>query len=99
MARQVADTIGDVFSDEVSQVNPSATGTVWDRAATPGKPISPNPLRNGLLALGLGLGLGVVLVFILEYLDASRRSPEEAEAKTSSVGASEKNDVPGDDKV
>jgi capsular polysaccharide biosynthesis protein len=87
-ARRVVDTIGDVFSEDVSQVNPNATATVWDRAATPNTPISPKPLRNGLLALGLGLGLGVVLAFLLEYLDVSRRSPEkaQADAKTPDVG-------------
>lgn len=81
-AQQVANTIGDVFSEQISQVSPSAsavTATVWAQAVTPDEPVSPNPVRNGLLALMLGLLLGVGLAFLLEYLDDSWRSAEEAE--------------------
>ncbi|MEW6638555.1 MAG: hypothetical protein AB1425_17275, partial [Actinomycetota bacterium] len=49
------------------------------RAAVPEDPVSPNPVRNGLLALLLGLMLGVGLAFLLEYLDDTWRSPEELE--------------------
>jgi capsular polysaccharide biosynthesis protein len=45
----------------------------------PDEPVSPNPVRNGILALALGLMLGVGLAFLLEYLDDSWRSPEEVE--------------------
>lgn len=81
-AQQVADTIGDVLSEQVSEVSPSAsaiTVTVWDRALTPDEPVSPNPVRNGLLALTFGLLLGLGLALLLEYLDNSWRSPEEVE--------------------
>lgn len=81
-AQRVANTIGDVFSEQVSEVSPSAnsiTATVWERAVTPEEPVSPDLLRNGLLALLLGLMLGTGLAFLLEYLDDSWRSPEEAE--------------------
>ncbi len=81
-AQQVANTIGDVFSEQVSQVSPSAnaiTATVWERAEVPDDPVSPDPVRNGLLALGLGLMFGVGLAFLLETLDDRWRSPEEAE--------------------
>jgi capsular polysaccharide biosynthesis protein len=81
-AQRVANTIGKVFAEQVSEVSPSAsaiTATVWERAVVPHTPVSPNPLRNGLLALMLGLMLGVGLAFLLEYLDHSWRSPEEVE--------------------
>lgn len=63
-------------------VSPGAnaiTATVWERAIVPEEPVSPNPLRDGLLALMLGLMLGTGAAFLLEYLDDSWRSPEEAE--------------------
>ncbi len=41
--------------------------------------MSPNPLRDGLLALILGAMLGVGLAFLLEQLDDRWRSPEEVE--------------------
>lgn len=80
-ASQVANTIGGEFSEQVSEVSSNAnsiTAVTWEKAVVPSSPISPNLLRNGLLALVLGLMLGVGLAFLLEYLDDSWRSPEEA---------------------
>lgn len=81
-AQRVANTIGEVFSEQVSEVSPSAnaiTATLWERAVPPESPASPDILLNTLLALVLGLMLGVGLAFLLEYLDDSWRSPEEVE--------------------
>jgi capsular polysaccharide biosynthesis protein len=81
-ARQVANTIGGVFSDQVSDVSPSAnsvTATVWEPAVSTYKPVSPNFVRDCLLALVIGLTLGVGLAFLLEHLDDSWRTPEEVE--------------------
>jgi capsular exopolysaccharide synthesis family protein len=81
-AQQIANAVGDVFSRQVSEVSPSAsaiTATVWERAIVPDEPVSPKPVRNGLLALVLGLMLGVGLAFLLEFLDDSWDSPEELE--------------------
>ena len=82
-AQLVADTIGDVFSEQVSGVNPSSnytiSATVWERASeNPGK-VSPQPTRNVLLALALGLMVGVGLALLLDYLKDDWTSPEEAE--------------------
>ena len=81
-AQTITDAIGKAFSDQVSEVSTSAnaiTATVWEEAAAPETPVSPNPLRNGILAAMLGCMLGLMLAFLLEYLDDSWRSPEEAE--------------------
>jgi len=81
-AHRVANAIGEVFSEQVSKVSPSAnaiTATVWEPAVVPDEPVSPNPVRNSLLALVLGLMLGVGLAFVLELLDDSWRSPDELE--------------------
>src|SRR5215207_4059524 len=81
-AARVANAVGEVFSKQVSEVSPSASGitaTVWERAVVPDASVSPNPVRNGLLALALGLLLGIGLAFLLEYLDDSWKSPEEME--------------------
>lgn len=81
-ASLVANTIGDKFSEQVSEVSQSAnsiTATSWERAVPPEYPVSPNPVRNVLLALVLGLMLGVGLALLLEHLDDRWRSPEEAE--------------------
>jgi capsular polysaccharide biosynthesis protein len=55
------------------------TATVWEPAALPTYPVTPNFVLNTVLALILGVTLGVGLALLLEYLDDRWRSPEEAE--------------------
>lgn len=81
-AKAIANTISEVSSERISEVSAGAsniTATVLEPAVVPDVPVSPDPVRNGLLALGLGLMLGTGLAFLLEYLDDSWRSPEEVE--------------------
>ncbi len=82
-AQQVANALGEVFTRRVSEVSPGAnaiTATVWERAVVPNdEPVTPDPVRNGLVALVLGLIVGVGLAFLIEYRDDSWRSPEEVE--------------------
>jgi len=81
-AQRIANSIGDEFSKKVAGVSPNVSGitaTVWEPAVMPQSPISPNPVRNTLIAVVLGSLLGVGLAFLLEYRDDSWRSPEEAE--------------------
>jgi capsular polysaccharide biosynthesis protein len=84
-AQRVANTVGEVFSTEISRVSPGTTtvsARVWDRAVAPKDPVSPYPLRNGLFALVIGLTFGIGLAYLLEYLDDSWRSAEEVEQLT-----------------
>ncbi len=84
-AQRVVNAVGEVFSERVSEVSPSAnaiTATVWEQAETPGGLVSPDLVLNVAMALVVGLVLGVALAFLLEYLDDSWRSPEEAEQIT-----------------
>ncbi len=81
-AQRIVNAIGDAFSEQISEVSPKVSGvsaTVWERAEVPQSPVSPDPGRNGLTAFVVGIMLGVGLVLLLEYLDDSWRSPEEAE--------------------
>ena len=73
-AQRVANTVGEVFSGKVSEVSRGAnpiTATLWRRAQVPEEAVSPNPLRNGLLALVSGLLLCVGLAFALLSVAAS----------------------------
>jgi capsular polysaccharide biosynthesis protein len=81
-AKEIVDGVSDASTQRISEANATRddiTITVWEYAAIPTSPISPNPIRNGLLAFGLGLMLGIGLAFLLEYLDDRWRSPEEVE--------------------
>lgn len=74
-ARVVTNTVGDVLSEQVSEVgqdNNRITARLWERAPVPEEPVSPNPLRNGLVTLASGLLLCVGLAFALPWLAASR---------------------------
>jgi capsular polysaccharide biosynthesis protein len=81
-AKEIVNVVSDVSSNKFVEANASPsdiTVMVWEYAAVPRAPISPDPVRNGLLALGLGLMLGVGLAFLLEYMDDHWRSPREVE--------------------
>jgi capsular polysaccharide biosynthesis protein len=55
-AQQVANTLGQVASEHVPN---EITATVWRKARLPLTPASPNPLRNGLIALVASLALAI----------------------------------------
>lgn len=84
-AQQVANAIGEEFSDQISTVSPNANGvtaTMWQQAVTPVAPVSPKLAFNVVIALIMSLMLGVGLAILLEYLEYSRRSPGRAEQMT-----------------
>jgi receptor protein-tyrosine kinase len=81
-AQLVVNAVGEAFSEQVSRVSLSTNAvaaTVWERATVPVVPISPHPVRSAFWGLVIGAMLGVGLAFVLEILDDSWRSPEEAE--------------------
>ena len=55
--------------------------SIVDRASPPEKPSKPNLLVNLALAMLLGLGIGVVAALIIEALDETLATPEDAETK------------------
>lgn len=81
-AQRVANATGAAFSDYVADLtsneNPITAG-VMSSAEVPDSPVSPQPVRNGILAFVLGGMLGVGLAFLIEFFDDSWNSPEEAE--------------------
>ena len=74
-AQVVVNTVVDVLSERVSEMDPSSNdpvrATLWERARTPEDPVSPHPLRNGLLVLVSGLLLSVSLAFALPKIAIS----------------------------
>ena len=73
-AQQVANAVGEEFSGRVAELNDdvyAVTATIVERAPVPQEPASPNPLRNGLLALVSGLLLCVGLAVALPRVAAS----------------------------
>jgi len=80
-AQQVANAIGEVYSEQVSELSPSAnntiTATVREEAWVPVEPVSPNIVLNSVLALIAGLMLGIGVAFLAEYVNNGRLSAGE----------------------
>lgn len=69
------------------------SGRVMGVAVPEGTPVSPKPVRNGVLGLAAGLVFGLSLAFLLEYMDNTVKSVEEAE---SLYGAPVLGDIPAE---
>jgi capsular polysaccharide biosynthesis protein len=81
-AQLIANAIGKVLSEKISVVSVGAnaiTATVWEPATLPETPVSPDPIRNSIIALVLGSLLGVVLAFLLENVSYGWNSRDEVE--------------------
>jgi capsular polysaccharide biosynthesis protein len=81
-ATKIVNTVGQVSSELISErsaAGSNLTANVYEEAVVPESPVSPDPLRNGVLAAVFGVMLGIGLALLMEYLDHSWRSPEEVE--------------------
>jgi capsular polysaccharide biosynthesis protein len=82
-ARLLANATADVVSERISEVSPDVNNTivtVWEPAAVPVKPVSPNLRLNVLVALMLGTVLGFASIFLVEYF--SKQLPNKAPKNT-----------------
>jgi capsular polysaccharide biosynthesis protein len=81
-AQLIANAIGEVSTKEIGDAMVGANPIVfrvWDEATLPEDPVSPNPVRNSIIALLLGGPLAVGIAFLLDHVDDSWKSPEEVE--------------------
>jgi hypothetical protein len=53
---------------------------IIDQARLPQKPVSPDLMKLFILSVAAGLGLGAGLIFLLDFLDTSFRTPEDLES-------------------
>jgi capsular polysaccharide biosynthesis protein len=72
-ATQVVNTMAEVSSERISDTS-NLTATLHEKARVPDypTPVSPNPLRNGLLTLVAGLALSAVLIVGRSWLRLRR---------------------------
>jgi capsular polysaccharide biosynthesis protein len=89
-AQALANGLADAFVEQVQDFEPgTATGGegdvpvlpayIFERARLPTVPESNGLMKNLLLASLLGAGLAVAVVLLLDYLDISIRTPDDAE--------------------
>jgi capsular polysaccharide biosynthesis protein len=92
VARTLTNAIAQAFVEKVATLDagaaPAQEGTlpglpayIFEKAKLPTTPVSNGLLRNSILAGLFGLLVSVGIVFLLEYLDLTVKSPSEAEAR------------------
>jgi capsular polysaccharide biosynthesis protein len=69
-AQEIVNTVGEVSSELISDRSSAFKATVVEKAAVPATPVSPRPLRNGLLTLVIGLMLCAETVVALPRFGA-----------------------------
>lgn len=76
-AAAIANAVSDSFQGQIRSFMKVENVAVVDRAAIPADPIKPRKLMNVAVAVVLGGMAAVGVVFLLEYLDTTLKSPEE----------------------
>ncbi len=79
MARDLANTIRDTASEHIQQVMDVEAVNVADEANIPEHPISPNTMRNGLIAGILGCVLAVAVILIQYLTNDTIKTSEDVE--------------------
>lgn len=78
-AKTVANKVADVFKRKAVELIEVDNVQVIDIAETPINPIKPNKKMNVAIGFMLGLMLGLGLVFLLEYLNNTIKTPNDVE--------------------
>ncbi len=78
-AADIANAVAATFTDEIGKFIRLDNVRVVDPAVVPLTPVKPRPLLNTAIALVLGAMAAVGLTFLLESLDVTIRTPEDAE--------------------
>lgn len=79
LATDIANETAAVFMDSVKKFMKVENVQVIDEAQVPKNPIKPRPMLNIAIAGVLGLMFGIFLVFLLEYLDNTIKTPKDVE--------------------
>jgi len=80
-AANLANVIAQMFMEEVGEIMRIDNVQVIDTAILPEIPVRPRPLLNIALAGVLGFMMGLGLVFLIEYLDNTIKTPEAIEKR------------------
>ena len=78
-AQNIANSLAAVFQQEVRDILFMDNVQIIDVAKVPQSPIRPRPMLNVLIAAFLGLMAGLGLVFLIEYMDNTIKTPEDVQ--------------------
>lgn len=82
MAMDIANTVAEVFRRKVIEIMQVENVQVIDKAELPIFPVSPNKQLNYMIGIILGLAIGVGVIFLIEFLDDTVKTPEDVEKYT-----------------
>ena len=80
-AKNIADSIARVFSNEITKIYSIKNISVIDYAREELKPYNINPLKETVIAMLIGIVLGCGIVFVMFYFDTTIKSVDEVEKK------------------
>ncbi len=80
-AAQIANTLANVFRDEVSEVYHLENITILDKAEVQSTPYNIKVVKTAGICFVAGVAMSVMLLFILYYFDNSIKSSDEVEKK------------------
>lgn len=78
-AALIANTLAVIFQAEVKELLLMENVQVLDEAQVPVTPVKPRILLNVVVAVFLGLMISIGIVFLMEYLDNTIKTPEQVE--------------------
>lgn len=79
LAALIANTESEVFQKEINEMMEVDNVSTIDVAKVPESPVSPNKLMNIAIVTVLGMMVSVGLVFVLEFLDRTYKTPTDIE--------------------
>ncbi|HOB87858.1 MAG TPA: Wzz/FepE/Etk N-terminal domain-containing protein [Bacillota bacterium] len=79
LARRIANQVADSFKAQTEEIMQLESVTILDYAVIPSRPVSPRIPLNIAIALVVGLMVAAGLVFLLEYLDNTVKTPEDVQ--------------------
>ena len=79
LAALIANTEAEVFQEEIHEMMEIDSVSTIDIAKIPQHPVSPNKMMNIAIAGVLGVMVSVGLVFVLEFLDRTYKTPSDIE--------------------
>lgn len=77
LAMDIANKLAEVFMKDVKRIMKVDNVQVIDKAEIPFTPVKPRPKLNIIIAGFLGIMVGLGIVFLIEYLDNSIKTPDD----------------------
>lgn len=77
LAMDISNKVADIFRTKVVEIMQVENVQIIDRAELPVAPVRPNKLMYLAASVLVGLALGVFIIFLIEYLDNTIKTPED----------------------